>query len=44
MDTVATVIVWLYGLGIAAALVLLIYLIFKRIKDKKSENFEVREN
>ncbi len=44
MDTVALVIVWLYGTAIAAAIVLLIYLIFKRIKEKKSENFEDRDN
>jgi len=44
MDNVANIMVALYGLGITALAVLLIYLIFKRIKDRKKENFERRDN
>lgn len=44
METAAIVITTIYGLAIATMLVLLIYLIFKRIKDKKQEHFEKRDN
>lgn len=44
METAQTVILILYGAGIAVAVLLLIYLIFKRIEDKKKEKFEERDN
>lgn len=44
MGVVANVILWLYGAAIVAVIVLLIYLIYKRIQDKKTENFEDRDN
>lgn len=44
MEVAANFIMVLYGVGIFSALILLVYLIFKRQKDKKSENFEKREN
>ena len=44
METAQTVILILYGAGIAVAILLLIYLIFKRIQDKKKEKFEDRDN
>jgi len=37
-------IVALYGLGIIASVVIIVYLIVKRIEDKKKETFEDRDN
>lgn len=37
-------IIILYGLGIIVFLILLAYVIAKRIDEKKSENFEKRDN
>ncbi len=37
-------IIFLYGLSIVACVFLLIYFVFKRIDDKKKEDFEEREN
>ena len=34
----------LYGLGILAAIALIIYMIAKRIDDKQREDFEKRDN
>ncbi|MDD4960795.1 MAG: hypothetical protein PHX07_01005 [Candidatus Marinimicrobia bacterium] len=44
MDTLINIIFSLYGLGILVALGLLIYFIVKRVKAKKTENFEKRDN
>jgi hypothetical protein len=44
MEVASYVIACLYALGIAAAVLMLIYLIIKRIKDKKLEDFEKRDN
>lgn len=41
---VAFIIATLYGIAIAATAILLVYLIFKRVKDKRKENFEKRDN
>jgi uncharacterized membrane protein YuzA (DUF378 family) len=44
MDEVAQVIVGVYILIGIASLVIIIYLISKRIEDKKREDFEDRDN
>jgi uncharacterized membrane protein len=44
MNTLVNIIFSIYGLGVLIALVLLIYFIVKRVKDKKTENFEKRDN
>jgi uncharacterized membrane protein len=44
MDTPAIVIMSLYGLGFIIMVILLIYLIFRRIHIKESEDFEKRNN
>jgi flagellar biogenesis protein FliO len=44
MNTLVNIIFSIYGLGVLIALILLVYFIVKRVKDKKSENFEKRDN
>jgi hypothetical protein len=44
MDTMAKVIIGIEALLFIASIVIIIFLIIKRIKDKKSENFEDRSN
>jgi hypothetical protein len=44
MDTAPIIILALYGLAALVALVLLIFLIRRRIRIKKEETFEKRDN
>jgi len=44
MNTLVSIVFSIYGLGILIALILLVYFIVKRVRDKKSENFEKRDN
>jgi len=44
MDPAAKVILWIYGTVTAIVIVLLIFLIKRRIEIKKKENFEERDN
>jgi hypothetical protein len=44
MDTGAKVILSLYAFGAVVVIILLIYLIDKRIKDRDKEDFEKRDN
>jgi len=44
MEPAAKVILWIYGAAAAIVIVLLIYLIGRRIEIKKKENFENRDN
>ena len=44
MNTLVNIIFSVYGLFFAVALVLLVYFIVKRVKDKKTEDFEKRDN
>ena len=44
MDTIATIILSIHGLLWGGALVILIYLIARRIRLKKEETFEDRDN
>ncbi len=44
MDTVGKVILWIYAIGAVIAVILLIYFIIRRIKIKKKEDFEERDN
>jgi len=44
MNTLVNIVFSIYGLGVLIALVLLVYFIVKRVKDKKTENFEKRDN
>lgn len=37
------IVLWIYGAGFLVALAITIYLIFKRLKDKKREDFERRK-
>lgn len=37
-------IILLYGLGIIASIVIIIYLVVKRLEDKKKEDFEDLDN
>jgi hypothetical protein len=37
------IVLWIYGAGFIIALGITIFLIFKRIKDKKKEDFERRK-
>ena len=44
MEAITLGILTLYGLGILAVVIALIYFIAKRIDDKKREDFEKRDN
>ena len=44
MEGIAIGIIILYALGIILVLIAIVYLIFKRIKDKQKEDFEKRDN
>lgn len=44
MEAIPFVILALYGLGITAAIILLIVFIIRRIEAKKHETFEDRDN
>jgi hypothetical protein len=44
MDTPAIVIIGIYGFGFLIVGILLVYLIFRRRRIKKTEDFEEREN
>ncbi len=44
MDWLAGVLLSLQGLFILVCIIILVYLIFKRLEEKKSENFEDRDN
>lgn len=44
MEMAGSLITKLYGAIFAVGAVLIVYLIFKRIKEKKEENFEDRDN
>jgi hypothetical protein len=44
MDTPSIIILSIYGFGFIAVLSILIYLIFRRVKIKETEDFEDRDN
>ena len=44
METVPIVMLGLYVLGAIASVVIIIYLIVKRIEEKKKEDFDDRDN
>jgi preprotein translocase subunit YajC len=44
MDKLALSFVFLEGVFILICIILLVYLIYRRIQNKKAENFEDREN
>ena len=44
MEWLAGVLISIQGLFILACIIILIYLIYKRIEEKKSEDFEDRDN
>jgi hypothetical protein len=44
MDTIPIIILTLYGVAAIVVIVLLIYLIRRRIRIKREENFEQRSN
>jgi len=44
MDAPALAIISIYSFGFIVVIVLLIYLIFRRIRIKEQENFEKRDN
>ncbi len=43
-DMTAFLIVCFYALGIAAVIIILVFLVFRRIRIKKTEDFEKRDN
>ena len=44
MNTASTIILGVYGLAGLAIVILIVYLIIRRIKIKKDEDFEKRDN
>lgn len=44
MSSIVKIVLSIYGLFIGVVIILVIYLIIKRIKAKKLENFEKRDN
>ena len=44
MDGFAALFFGVYGLFIGSCIIILIYLVFRRIRIKKTENFENRDN
>ena len=44
MDFPAMIILGIYGFGFLVIIILLIYLIFRRVNIKETEDFENREN
>jgi uncharacterized membrane protein len=44
MEAAAIVMIGLYAIGAIASIVIIIYLIVKRLEEKKKEDFEDRDN
>jgi uncharacterized membrane protein len=44
MEEISITILFIYGLVLLAVIIILIYLLLKRLDDKKHEDFEKRDN
>jgi hypothetical protein len=44
MDPVGKIFLWVYGLAAVIFIVLIVYLVIRRVRIKKNESFEKRDN